>query len=138
MSKQAQLQKDLVTRKENWIHHYDARRYRITPCTVYILKATILKKPVKIGISINLVWRLNSFQAGSPLPLEIVAGIKCSSIANAQIIETKAHQELNARRVWGEWFAIESDVALKALKYIAIVSEIEFQLVKNMPIRSNI
>ena len=72
---------------------------------VYFIRSGYDKKPpIKIGVAKNIERRLNSLQTANPEKLTLIASIECSSRSEAFNIESYLHNELNNRKIRGEWF----------------------------------
>lgn len=68
---------------------------------------------VKIGISTELVGRMQSIQCGCPLPISGISYIEVADRRVAEWAEQAIHSELHEHRSAGEWFALRFDGALR-------------------------
>lgn len=77
-------------------------QYGDQPC-VYVLHAG---DRYKIGMTSNLRKRIGQLQTGTPHPIEIVTIIPAARPAE---LEAELHARYAAKRVHGEWFALDGD-----------------------------
>lgn len=74
--------------------------------------------PVKIGVADDVEYRLSTLQVGCPDELVLHHAVPVAH-RHALSIEAAVHVELKAQHRRGEWFDVESDVALLAVERIA-------------------
>lgn len=103
------------------------RRFRYTPPTVtympfdmlasipngqyvYVIRDIDVTGYYKIGRTRDLARRLTDFNIKLPFQIGIVLVISC---ADCVVLETKLHREFEAKRVGGEWFALDGTDLLK-------------------------
>ena len=60
----------------------------------------------KIGKSVNVEKRLQTFQTANPSPLKIEYKFRCN---DPRLIESQLHQRYISKQVKGEWFALSSN-----------------------------
>jgi hypothetical protein len=80
------------------LHSLPPEVYRAAYC-VYAIGPESQVHPVKIGVSTFVAKRFSSLQSASPLPLFILAVMRCP-----RMYEAKIHAVLAEDRVHGEWF----------------------------------
>lgn len=68
--------------------------------------------PFKIGHTRDLPKRLSALQTGSHLPLQVHASVQSM---DAQALERQAHDALKDRRIQGEWFDCDLEVACRTI-----------------------
>jgi hypothetical protein len=83
------------------------------PCFVYVI-AIEGQKLAKVGISNNPRSRLDQLSTGSPFQMRLVHTYRFGARDRARKIESYVHEELADRRCNGEWFAVSSELALRA------------------------
>lgn len=71
----------------------------------------------KIGISDKPHRRLKDLQTGNPEVLRIHYTEEVSSHRQAELLESKIHQELALLRLKGEWFLIDPETATQEVQY---------------------
>ena len=59
---------------------------------------------VKIGYASDPVDRMNELQVGNPIPMQIVAVVRCNSQGHAQAFERAIHSIVRRYSIRGEWF----------------------------------
>ena len=59
---------------------------------------------VKIGYASDPVDRMNELQVGNPIPMQIVAVVRCNSQGHAQEFERAIHSIVRRYSIRGEWF----------------------------------
>lgn len=77
---------------------------------VYFIATEADQPTVKIGKANNVKARLKELQTGSPFKLSVLGRVKCGSAKKSLQIESKAHSDLAAHRLHGEWFALVPEV----------------------------
>lgn len=70
---------------------------------------------IKIGITRDFTARLSSLRGSSGCELAVI--YTSAHIHNAAYIEGQIHEHLSASRWGGEWFTIDSETAIRAIKY---------------------
>ena len=70
--------------------------------TVYFIRDGL--GHIKIGITDDVVRRLNQLQTSNPVKLELYAGFGVKSQFDAREIERHLHEKFSGRRLHGEWF----------------------------------
>lgn len=86
--------------------------------SVYIIGAEGMGR-YKIGVAVDVEWRLQSLQASSPVPLYVVYHAPCP---DAYMAEAQLHQQFYRHRRHGEWFDLhpwEVGVVKKRLNSLA-------------------
>jgi hypothetical protein len=109
-------------------------------CSVYVIGPQ--DGLYKIGISRDPQLRLSEIKrVQGPMP-SIHALYERNSDGEARSIERAAHHTLRPLRVWGEWFSVTPDQAMKAIEKAIISSDRGDYAndkstwgVKNMPVR---
>jgi hypothetical protein len=93
----------------------DAIPRKTSGAVVYVLD--MLETPfVKIGSTSNIKSRLVSYQTGSPFKIEI-AFIARPKLGGCHVAsERAAHEILSAYRARGEWFCVDVDTAINAVR----------------------
>ena len=71
--------------------------------------------PVKIGITSALGGRLSTIQTGCPFKVDILHYCEMSTAEVAREIESDVHWVWKDRRLHGEWFDIDGDLAAEAI-----------------------
>lgn len=97
---------------------------------VYFISAHGHEGPLKIGRKSGSVSkRLKFLQTGNPNRLKVIEELVFDDPQAAIIFEWEIHNKLKARRLVGEWFAVNYDQALQAASdtaheqnYVAITS----------------
>ena len=72
---------------------------------VYLIRCSDLPY-YKIGLTTNLLERLEALQTANPLPLTIVCTCGFSSFGAARRAECDCHRTLAKERMHGEWFQL--------------------------------
>lgn len=88
---------------------------------VYVMgwNSTRPRAPVKIGVANDVCHRRDLLQTGSPFPLEIAYSSSWLSTEEAYAAEAEAHRSLDVFRLTGEWFNVDSSVAVQCVKILA-------------------
>ena len=71
--------------------------------------------PYKIGFSRNVPQRLRDLQAASPAPLRVHFLQVCATL-HPRLVESRAHEILDAHRQHGEWFACPLGAAIGSIR----------------------
>lgn len=72
---------------------------------LYFIQAGAVGRPIKVGITKNLPYRLSHLQAASPDPIEVL--FTCDG---GRVKELAIHEQLREYRTHGEWFRAELPV----------------------------
>lgn len=86
------------------------------PSSVYVMKSG--EGFVKIGISFDPEARLRSLVASYPFDVALVWHAELQNRRLAKDVEKEAHRVLKFHRTAGEWFEIDADMAVRAVKHI--------------------
>lgn len=84
--------------------------------SVYVIGCT--GQPIKIGIARDPYKRLADLQVGFPHKLQLYWSVVIAGTA-AVTVERAAHKRLAAKRLNGEWFDVDPDDAIEAIKVAA-------------------
>jgi len=76
-------------------------------------------KLTKIGVSSNLEKRLQSLS--NACGVKLYCAFKSKAVENATHIESSLHNRFANHRQMGEWFSIEPDTAIEAIRYFGLV-----------------
>jgi Meiotically Up-regulated Gene 113 (MUG113) protein len=71
---------------------------------VYFVRAGARRGPVKIGVTANLLARLDKLQTGCPRDLHCLVAPQVP-MADARLLESQLHRHFAANRIRGEWFS---------------------------------
>lgn len=83
--------------------------------SLYFIQAGGVGRPVKIGITVNLLNRLSHFQASCPDPFEVLfVG------PGTREEELQLNEKLQTHRLHGEWFRAHEDVLCEILTRRAV------------------
>lgn len=69
---------------------------------VYLIKAA--NGLVKIGVTRDINKRFSKIKSGSPIDVELIGSVLT---ATGRELERRLHQEFEAKRIRGEWFALD-------------------------------
>jgi len=86
---------------------------RRNDCCVYVVSSGVF---CKIGHAQDVSSRLAALQVSNPFDLRLVYAIRFTSKAIALAIEREAHSILSEKWRRGEWFKIDGDEAVHAIK----------------------
>jgi len=86
---------------------------RRNDCCVYVVSSGTF---CKIGHAQDVNSRLADLQVSNPFDLRLVYAIRFTSKVIALTIEREAHSILSEKWRRGEWFTVDSDEAVRALK----------------------
>ena len=62
---------------------------------------------IKIGVTSDVLGRIEALQSASPFDLELVWCARCPTRSAAFVLERHLHQKFESRRVRGEWFTLD-------------------------------
>jgi hypothetical protein len=67
--------------------------------------------PIKIGRSRGLAGRLTKLRDGCPFEIDVLAVVRCSSLAEAKALERRFHNEFSRHRLGTrEWFSAATEI----------------------------
>jgi hypothetical protein len=72
--------------------------------------------PVKVGISRYPYGRVNSLQTGCPFPLELLHAQPMRDRSHALQHERNFHEVYAEKRLSGEWFDIDAELAIECIE----------------------
>lgn len=81
---------------------------------VYVISAG--DDAVKVGLARDTLNRLKALQTGHYRKLFISHQVGFTTVDEAYAIERRAHRQLRAKRIEGEWFSVSADEAMSAIE----------------------
>jgi hypothetical protein len=85
-------------------------------CCIYVMGAK--RRPVKIGIAVDVEKRLAQLQTGFPYRLRVYATVQVRA-SEARRVERACHDRLHPHRSHGEWFRVDPSAAIAVVTQIA-------------------
>jgi T5orf172 domain len=87
----------------------------LPPCHVYVIEAKDTGL-IKIGISERLDKRMTDLKNTNAADIELYVSLQARNKRQAHEIELKAHAKLAEFRKQGEWFQVEPQIAVQAVR----------------------
>lgn len=83
---------------------------------VYLYVIGRVDGPVKVGISSTPGARLSAIQTGCPFAIELIFAVKFPDRVHALKHEQIFHEVHDQKRLHGEWFRLEADLAIESIE----------------------